>query len=213
MSRKASDYKAEVRWGGLSVQPRGKGMGICVGTFTGGLVDMSRNARKYAKYDSGSFRAMADAMDAAEDKKLLDAERDATRPKCEHCGGQVYNLPCYNRETGGLEAAVICVDCHRIVSDEAAEQWKDWYGKHDAAMWAPFEDQADAHDELDELIGAARAVQLGTEADDNVDGYPNMSPDQRLSLRELLGTMERLRPMLERMNGYYLAAEQKGDGE
>lgn len=126
-----------------------------------------------------------------------------TRPTCEHCGGKVYNLPCYNRETGGLEAAVICVDCHRIVSDEAAMQWGAWYDKHQVAMWAPFEGQADAHDELDELIGAARAVQHGTCADDNVDGYPNMSLNQRLSLRELLETMERLKPMLERLNNYY----------
>lgn len=209
MSRKSSDYKAVVRWGGLSVHPIGGGMGICVGAFADGLVDMSRNARKFCKYDSGSFRAMADAMDAAEDKKLSDAAQDAMRPKCAVCGGRVYNLPCCNRETGGLEAAVICVDCHRVASEEDAAKWREWYGKHYAAMWAPFEEQAGAYEELDSMVDAARRVQQGFEADDNIDGYPNMSAEQRQAVRDLLGSMDSLRPLLERLKGYY----QKGVAE
>lgn len=132
-----------------------------------------------------------------------------SRPTCEHCGGQVYNLPCYNRQTGALEAAVICVECHRPVSEEASKQWGEWYDKHKSAMWAPLEDQADAFDALDELIGAARAVKSGTCADDNVDGYPTMSLNQQLRVRDLLYLMERLKPMLERLNNYYQKGAQQ----
>lgn len=131
------------------------------------------------------------------------------RPKCAHCGGELWNMLCVNHETGGLEPHVICIDCHRAASEDAARKWKAWYGKHYKLVWAPFEDQADAHDALDTLISAAHGVQRGLEADDNIYGYPNMSQEQRHAVVELLETMNSLKPLLEGFKGHYMKGDEK----